>query len=90
MSVRHRAPSGGVRISGQLRHLRKRNKNLCHVCGLKVKAEDASRSHIVARSKGGKSSRDNLALAHKWCNSRLGAAIVTDTRVTSAGWRRVK
>jgi 5-methylcytosine-specific restriction endonuclease McrA len=74
-------------MGGGLRHLMKRDKNRCHICHLKVEPGDASRDHLVPRSKGGSSAKANLALAHKWCNNAR-MADPTATRATPRGWRQ--
>ena len=40
----------------------------CHICKLHVRREDATLDHLIPASQGGTSTRDNLSLAHKWCN----------------------
>lgn len=82
-----RGPDIGSSGSKALRHLMRRDKNLCHICGLKVLLSEASRDHVQPRSKGGKTSANNLALAHKACNNARQVA-PTDTRVTPRGWRK--
>ena|SRR5690349_1399633 len=47
-------------------------KGICAECGGNVKLEDASRDHIIPRSKGGGNGRDNIQLMHKTCNNRKG------------------
>jgi 5-methylcytosine-specific restriction endonuclease McrA len=78
-----------MRVSGGLRHLMKRDKNRCHLCGLKVSREEASRDHVKPRSQGGQSCKSNLALAHKDCNL-LRDTTPVDTRITQRGWRWLK
>jgi 5-methylcytosine-specific restriction endonuclease McrA len=50
----------------------RRDNAVCHLCGLYVKLEDASRDHVVARHYEGRTTWDNIKLAHKKCNSRRG------------------
>lgn len=45
---------------------------LCALCGEPVTLEDASRDHIVPRSRGGSNSRENIQLTHKSCNNLKG------------------
>jgi len=45
----------------------------CHICGRKVKRKNASADHIIPVSRGGRTSMENLALAHLSCNARRGA-----------------
>jgi 5-methylcytosine-specific restriction endonuclease McrA len=45
----------------------------CWVCGQHVAAEDATLEHILPRSEGGNSHRDNLAISHLQCNQQRQA-----------------
>lgn len=47
-------------------------KGICALCGLYVELEDASRDHIVPRSRGGSNARENIQLTHKSCNNLKG------------------
>ena len=47
---KHR-PLGGGGI--KLKNLMKRDRSLCHICGLGVARADASRDHVVPLSAGG-------------------------------------
>lgn len=47
-------------------------KGICADCGNYVELEDASRDHIIPRSKGGGNGRNNIQLMHKTCNNRKG------------------
>jgi len=46
------------------------DRGICHLCGEFVHPTEASRDHVRPRSKGGKTTWDNLKLAHKSCNSQ--------------------
>ncbi len=46
-----------------------RDCGLCWVCDLVVLPEDVSMDHVIRVADGGKTSLDNLRLAHKRCNS---------------------
>lgn len=45
---------------------------MCALCGEYVELEDASRDHIIPRSKGGGNGRNNIQLTHKSCNNLKG------------------
>lgn len=47
-------------------------KGICALCGNYVELKDASRDHIIPRSKGGGNGRNNIQLTHKTCNNRKG------------------
>ncbi len=45
---------------------------ICALCGKYVELEEASRDHIVPRSRGGSNARENIQLTHKSCNNLKG------------------
>lgn len=47
-------------------------KGICALCGAYVELEEASRDHIVPRSRGGSNARINIQLTHKTCNNLKG------------------
>jgi hypothetical protein len=47
-------------------------KGTCALCGEHVELKDASRDHIIPRSKGGGNGRNNIQLTHKSCNNLKG------------------
>lgn len=49
-----------------------RDKGVCHLCDMHVHFKDASRDHIDPRANGGKTTFENIKLAHKKCNSHRG------------------
>lgn len=49
----------------------------CHICKGKVAVDEASVDHLIPLSKGGDHSWENVALAHKRCNSRRGAGLLS-------------
>jgi 5-methylcytosine-specific restriction endonuclease McrA len=55
-----------------LDELMARDGAICHLCGRAVKPKDATRDHVVARSKGGPGTDDNIKLAHWRCNQLKG------------------
>lgn len=57
-----------------------RDSRTCHICGEDVCLEDASRDHLIPRSHGGPTTFENVALAHKKCNSRRGTKPVAEVR----------
>ena len=52
-----------------------------HICQLPVRREDASLDHLIPASQGGTSTRDNLALAHRSCNSSRQDKTITKQQV---------
>lgn len=50
----------------------KRDHAICHLCDRYVPLVEASRDHVLPRHHGGKTTWDNIRLAHKDCNSRRG------------------
>jgi len=49
-----------------------RDRGRCHLCGERVRWLDASRDHVVPRSRGGATTWQNIRLAHRACNSVRG------------------
>lgn len=50
-----------------------RNKNwVCGLCGDRMGMSEVTFDHIIPRSKGGKTSWDNIIFAHSSCNCRKG------------------
>jgi 5-methylcytosine-specific restriction endonuclease McrA len=50
----------------------KRDNAKCHLCGWYCSLEDASRDHVKPRFEGGRTTWENIKLAHRNCNSRRG------------------
>jgi 5-methylcytosine-specific restriction endonuclease McrA len=42
----------------------------CWICGEHVAHADATLEHIIARSEGGSSHLENLAISHDFCNNQ--------------------
>lgn len=53
-----------------------RDQAVCHLCGEIVKPRAASRDHVVPVSKGGKTTWENIKLAHRSCNSNRGSRVI--------------
>jgi 5-methylcytosine-specific restriction endonuclease McrA len=49
-----------------------RDNSSCHICGKRVARKDLHLDHLIALSKGGSHTADNLRVAHKWCNGSMG------------------
>ena len=47
----------------------------CAICHEEVAPDDVSIDHTIARHNGGPTTRENLQLVHKRCNSRKGARV---------------
>jgi 5-methylcytosine-specific restriction endonuclease McrA len=52
--------------------LYRRDKGVCYLCEKPVRREEASKDHVVPKSKGGLNTKNNLALTHNYCNWRKG------------------
>lgn len=50
-----------------------RDNWICHICGKKVTRKNWSRDHLIPVIYGGHHTWDNIALAHRRCNSLRGA-----------------
>jgi 5-methylcytosine-specific restriction endonuclease McrA len=59
-------------IKMTMNKLYKRDRGVCYFCGNAVRRMDASKDHIVPKSKGGSNAASNLALMHEYCNKLKG------------------
>lgn len=73
LTRRHRMRAG-VATSERftVREIATRDGWRCHICGGRVRQRDATMDHLVPLSVGGQHVRENVALAHRLCNSRRG------------------
>jgi 5-methylcytosine-specific restriction endonuclease McrA len=55
-----------------LKEIAKRDGDRCHICRKRVPTHERSVDHLVALSAGGPDVPENVALAHRSCNSRMG------------------
>lgn len=54
------------------RNIYMRDQYMCQYCGIRPQREELTIDHIVPRSKGGKSTWENVVLACQSCNTRKG------------------
>ena len=59
-----------------------RDGNQCQYCGEKPKLSELSIDHLIARSRGGKTTWENCVLACTNCNRRKGAKTMQEARMT--------
>ncbi|UVK60176.1 HNH endonuclease [Arthrobacter phage Kels] len=52
----------------------------CHLCGLPINPGQQSADHLLPRKYGGSNELSNLRPAHRLCNSKRGAKLLTDPR----------
>lgn len=55
-----------------------RDNYTCYLCCKVVKKGDESLDHVVPLTRGGTHTYDNLRLAHRSCNSRKGARLLSE------------
>ncbi len=73
---KHRSSAGNLRTKIFIRdHYR------CQYCGLRGSPTELSIDHILPRSRGGRTSPDNLCVACKPCNSRKGDRLPAEARM---------
>lgn len=85
-----RAQSGRFTVSTMVRRaVYGRDQYMCHLCGHAVRMDvehahpwSATLDHLIPRSAGGGDGQENLACAHRWCNSVRGNEPVEAARVT--------
>ena len=72
----------------RLRDLFRRDKGRCHLCGRRVERWQATRDHLVPRSRGGKNGKLNVRLAHLDCNQARGSAELAPEQLRVTGRMR--
>ncbi len=70
---RYRVPTRRVTPMLSRRAVYERDDGRCQYCGKKLLFRESTWDHVHPRSRGGKSSWENLALACRRCNERKGA-----------------
>lgn len=55
-----------------LADLHERDGGVCQLCGERCAPWDATRDHVTPWTRGGPDTRENLQLAHEWCNQAKG------------------
>jgi 5-methylcytosine-specific restriction endonuclease McrA len=73
---KHRATSGNLRTKILIR-----DRYRCQYCGIRSTPTELSIDHIVPRSRGGRTSPENLCVACKPCNSRKGNRTPAEARM---------
>jgi len=73
------------RVKFSRRNIFSRDKYTCQFCGSKPRRDDMTIDHIVPRSRGGRSTWENVVLACTSCNKRKG-----DRLPSEAGMRPIR
>lgn len=63
------------------RNIFERDKNMCQYCGKKFKKWEFTLDHVIPRSRGGRSTWENLVLACVPCNVRKGDRLPEEARM---------
>ena len=58
-----------------LEQIAQRDNHRCYLCGRRVSVRNATLDHIIPLAMGGRDSEDNVALAHRSCNSKKWASL---------------
>jgi 5-methylcytosine-specific restriction endonuclease McrA len=61
-----------------VREIWERDHGICHLCDKWCSLEEASRDHVKPRHYGGRTTWQNIRLAHRDCNSRRGHMDIDD------------
>ena len=56
----------------------KRDRDICYLCGQKVKKAERHLDHVIPLSRGGSHSEDNLRVTHAKCNLLKGTKLVEE------------
>jgi 5-methylcytosine-specific restriction endonuclease McrA len=59
-----------------------RDKFTCQYCNVRFQAEDLSFDHVVPRSRGGRTSWDNVVTACRICNLLKGDRLISESKMT--------
>lgn len=70
---RARKRQAPIVVPVSIRHIALRDNWRCHICGGHVTPQTWSLDHLIPLVHGGNHTPDNVALAHRRCNSRRGA-----------------
>lgn len=62
----------------------KRDGDACYLCGKETDRDDRTLDHVVPLRRGGKHIPSNCRVAHRRCNSKKGAKLVSE--IDSANW----
>lgn len=56
----------------------KRDGVACYLCGHETDRDDRTLDHVVPLTRGGKHAPSNVRVAHRRCNSKKGAKLVSE------------
>jgi hypothetical protein len=71
--------SSASRKKRTFRHrMLQRDGRICFYCGYEMDIDDITLEHLVPRSKGGRTTSENIVLAHGYCNNRAGTLCLED------------
>lgn len=78
----HRMPPRTVKFNRKNIYIR--DEYTCQYCGAKPAREDLTIDHVIPRSRGGRSTWENVVLACQECNSRKGDRLLTEIGIRLA------
>lgn len=61
-----------------IKRIYKRDRDICYLCGKKVKKSERHLDHVIPLSRGGAHSEENLRVTHGRCNLIKGAKLVEE------------
>ncbi len=76
MSCRQARKRGAFVENVERQVVYKRDKEVCHICGKRVKSKGWHLDHIIPLIKGGEHSYRNVAVSHPQCNLQKGVKLV--------------
>lgn len=82
-NARQRAEKHGVLISDVTRDaIRRRDQETCYLCDQFVSVHEMGIDHVVPLISGGSHTPDNVRLVHRSCNSKKGARLLGEIKLS--------
>jgi 5-methylcytosine-specific restriction endonuclease McrA len=76
---RRRARQAGAYVGDvDFKRIYKRDRDICYLCGRKVKKSERHLDHVIPLSRGGAHSEDNIRVTHARCNLKKGVKLVEE------------
>lgn len=79
-NAERRAREAGASTEEEIdfKRIYQRDRDICYLCGRKVKKSERHLDHVIPLSRGGTHSEDNLRLTHARCNLIKGSKLVEE------------
>jgi 5-methylcytosine-specific restriction endonuclease McrA len=82
-NARRRAEKHGVLVCDVSRdEIRRRDKETCYLCNQFVSVHEMGLDHVVPLTSGGSHTPENVRIVHRTCNSKKGARLLGEIKVS--------